>query len=319
MKAGGCGGCPDAGAISAQSISSGDGYVEFSVPESGALRFIGLSAGNAGTDPAEIRFAMRLQGGNLEIRESGAYRTETSFAANDLLRIAYAGGAVQYSRNGSVFYTSATRPAYPAIVDTTLFDNNATLWNVMIGNGGGAGTSSAPPSGASSTSPPPAAPAPAQTSGPVAVNWTQAANVAISGNSLTKSGGCGGCADAGAVSAQSIPSGDGYVELSAQGSGLRFIGLSTGNNGTDAAEIKFALRLQAGTAEVRESGAYRGEIGLASTDTLRVGIVGGNIEYSKNGAVFYTSSARASYPMLVDSSLFDGNAALTNVIISGAR
>ena len=77
MKAGGCGGCPDAGAISAQSISSGDGYVEFTVPETGTLRFIGLSSGNGGTDPSEIKFALRLQGGNVEVRESGAYRTET--------------------------------------------------------------------------------------------------------------------------------------------------------------------------------------------------------------------------------------------------
>ena len=94
-KGGGCGGCPDAGAISSQSISSGDGYVEFSVPESGTLRFIGLSSGNAGTDAAEIKFAMRLQGGNVEVRESGAYRTETPFSANDVMRVAYVGGTVQ--------------------------------------------------------------------------------------------------------------------------------------------------------------------------------------------------------------------------------
>jgi hypothetical protein len=309
MKSGGCGGCPDAGAISAQSIASGDGYVEFTVPESGTLRFIGLSSGNGGTDPSEIRFALRLQGGNAEVRESGAYRTETPIAANDVLRIAYAGGTVQYSKNGGVFYTSGSTPSYPAIVDTTLFDENATVWNVMIGSGSGGGAPA--PSDA-------AGPAPAQRAGPVPVNWTSATNVAVNGNSLVKNGGCGGCADAGAVSVQQL-SGDGYVELSAQGDGLRFLGLSSGSNGTDAGEIRVALRLQGSTAEVRESGGYRSEVSISSGDTLRIAVAGGNVEYSKNGGVFYTSGNRASYPLVVDTSLFDSNASVNTVMIAGAN
>jgi hypothetical protein len=132
MKSGGCGGCADAGAVSAQQIRGGDGYVEFSVPEAKALRFIGLSTGNSGTDPAEIKFALRLQNGVAEVRESGAYRSEMGFAAGDVLRVAFVGGTVQYSKNGSVFYTSTAAPSYPALVDTSLFDDNATLWNVVI-------------------------------------------------------------------------------------------------------------------------------------------------------------------------------------------
>jgi hypothetical protein len=132
MKNAGCGGCGDAGAISSQKISNGDGYVEFSVPENATLRFIGLSAGNAGTDPGEIKFALRLQGGLAEVRESGAYKSEIAFSAGDVLRVAIAGGVVQYSKNGGVFYTSTGRPAYPAIVDTSLFDANATIWNAVI-------------------------------------------------------------------------------------------------------------------------------------------------------------------------------------------
>ena len=314
IKAGGCGGCPDAGAISAQTISSGDGFVEFTVPESGTLRFIGLSSGNGGTDPSEIKFAIRLQNGNAEVRESGAYRTETPFSANDVMRVAYVGGSVQYSKNGNVFYTSGNGPAYPAIVDTTLFDDNATVWNVMIGNGAGSGSGS---TGSDSSSPAPA-PAP-QATGPVGVNWTSDSNVAINGNSLVKTGGCSGCPDAGAISAQQISSGDGYVEFSGAGDGLRFIGLSTGNNSTDPSEINFALRLQGNTAEVRENGGYRSEVSFSSGDTLRVAVVGGNVEYSKNGSVFYSSGARASYPLLVDTSLFDGNASINNVVISGAN
>jgi hypothetical protein len=314
-KAGGCSGCPDAGAVSAQSIVSGDGYVEFTVPETGTLRFIGLSSGNGGTDPSEIKFALRLQGGNAEVRESGAYRTETSFSAGDVLRVAYAGGTIQYSKNGAVFYTSGASPAYPAIVDTTLFDDTATLWNVMIGATGGPGA--AGPSGASSAPPSESQP-PSQASGPVAVVWTSESNVSANGNNLTKAGGCGGCPDAGAISAQQI-AGEGYVEFSAAGSGLRFIGLGAGNSGTSPTEIMFALRLQGSTAEVREAGAYRSEVGISGGDTLRIAITGGKVEYSKNGSVFYVSSASPAYPAVVDTSLFDGGASISNVMISGVK
>jgi len=135
MKSGGCGGCPDAGAVSSQKISSGDGYVEFSVTESGTLRFIGLSSGNNGTPADEIKFALRLQNGVAEVRESGAYRSETGFSAGDTFRIAIVGGKVQYSKNGGVFFTSSAAPSYPALVDTSLFDDNAEVWNVQIAGG----------------------------------------------------------------------------------------------------------------------------------------------------------------------------------------
>ena len=150
------------------------------------------------------------------------------------------------------------------------------------------------------------------------VIWTNDSNVAVNGTSLIKTGGCGGCPDAGAISAQQISSGDGYVEFSGAGDGLRVIGLSSGNNGTDPSEIRFALRLQGNTAEVRESGSYRSEVSFSGGDTLRIAIAGGNVEYSKNGSVFYTSASHASYPMLVDTSLFDGNASINNVFIAGS-
>src|SRR5207245_1541221 len=49
--------------------------------------------------------------------------------------------------------------------------------------------------------------------GPQNVVWTALVNATANGNSLLKTGGCDGCSDAGAVSTQSIASGDGYVEF----------------------------------------------------------------------------------------------------------
>ena len=56
-----------------------------------------------------------------------------------------------------------------------------------------------------------------------------------------------------------------------------------------------------------------------SENALRVAVVGGRVEYSKNGGVFYSSTTQPSYPLLVDTTLFDGNASINNVVMSGAR
>ena len=93
---------------------------------------MGLAASGIGTTPSDVSFAIRLQSGVAEVRESGAYMTEIGFTAGDTFTIAVNGGSVTYAKNGSVFYTSGQRPSYPALVDTSLFDDNATLWNVVI-------------------------------------------------------------------------------------------------------------------------------------------------------------------------------------------
>jgi hypothetical protein len=131
-KTGGCAGCSDAGALSTQKISSGDGFMSFETSDTRTLRFIGLSSGNPGTDPREIAFGIRLQAGTAEVREAGLYKAEVPFGAGDTLKVAVQGGLVSYSRNGTVFYTSEARPSYPLVVDTSLLDLDATLSAVMI-------------------------------------------------------------------------------------------------------------------------------------------------------------------------------------------
>ena len=134
-KTGGCGGCADAGAVSTQRISSGDGFLSFRTSDTQTLRFVGLGSGNAGTSANEIAFALRLQNGTAEVREAGVYKSEVSFAANDVLKIAIEGGAVKYSKNGSVFYTSTAKVSYPLYADDAFYDLNGTISNATISSG----------------------------------------------------------------------------------------------------------------------------------------------------------------------------------------
>ena len=131
-KTGGCDGCPDAKAVSEQQIA-GTGTLQFVASESNSLRFVGLSSAGIGAGPNDINFALRLQSGVAEVRESGTYRTDVRFAAGDTFAISVAAGVVKYSKNGSAFYTSGLRGDFAVRVHAVLFSANATVASVGLG------------------------------------------------------------------------------------------------------------------------------------------------------------------------------------------
>jgi len=134
-KVGGCSGCPDATAVSNQQVS-GNGVLQFATDDSFSLRFVGLGSGGIGTTPGDVDFAIRLQGGVAEIRESGGYKTEPSFAAGDSFTIAVNNGTVTYARNGNVFYTSGNATTASLRAHVIFFDANGSVRSVGFGSGG---------------------------------------------------------------------------------------------------------------------------------------------------------------------------------------
>src|SRR5262245_30095665 len=59
QKTAGFDGCDDAGATSEQQITSGDGYVEFTIGEASTLFVAGLGHDDGGTAYSDIEFAFR--------------------------------------------------------------------------------------------------------------------------------------------------------------------------------------------------------------------------------------------------------------------
>lgn len=132
-------GVDDAGALSQQAITSGSGYVELAPGQNGTYRNIGLGDHNPGTTRAEIRFAFHFKTTDLvEIRELGVWKASLSYAAGDVFRIAYDGTAhtVKFFQNGTLVYTSASAPVYPAYVDTSMWYAGSVLSNVVIAGPG---------------------------------------------------------------------------------------------------------------------------------------------------------------------------------------
>ncbi len=163
------------------------------------------------------------------------------------------------------------------------------------------------------------APAPEPTGTVTNLVWTELVNAAVSGTTLTKTGGCDGCSDAGAASQQEIASGDGYLELTVdETQKLRYVGLSVKQQGTGATQIDFALALQGGYAEVRENGAYRGDTPITTGDVLQIRVASGKVTYAKKGVVFYTSTAAPAFPLRAYTTMFSVGSSISNAKVTTA-
>jgi hypothetical protein len=154
----------------------------------------------------------------------------------------------------------------------------------------------------------------------VPVVWTSLVGATANGGSLTKTAATA-WGNAGAISTQQLPSGDGYVEFAAsETTTFRMLGLSNGNTSSSYDDIDFALYLNHNQVQVFEGGINKGSFGTyVSGDTLRVAVVGGVVRYSRNGAVFYSSGKIPKCPLLVDTSLCSQGATLRSVVVAGLK
>jgi YD repeat-containing protein len=287
----------NAGAVSTQTIA-GDGYMEFTASETNTYRLIGLSNGDSNQNYDDIDFAFYLQpNGILSGYRGATYLGQLgSYATGDVLRVAIEWGVVRYKKNGAVIYeATGSTPNYPLMVDTSLYTSGATITNVVISSGsaGSAGGN---------------------------VAWTNQVGVNAATNNLTKTA-ADGWGNGGAVSTQTIPSGAGYMEFTASETNTyRLIGLSNGDSNQTYTDIDFAIYLQPnGILSGYRGATYLGTLGSYATgDVLRVEVDQlGAVTYKKNGTVFYSppTGVTATYPLLVDTSLYTNGSTLTNVVL----
>jgi endonuclease/exonuclease/phosphatase family metal-dependent hydrolase len=155
QKTSGCGNCPDAGGVSLQKLTSGS--VSFTV-SSAATLVAGLNHDASSTTGYSINYSFKFSGSNTwEVRESGTYRTEGTFASSDVFKVAIEGTVVKYYRNSSLVYTSNVPVSGTYVVDATLVSMGAKVT---------ATTDAAAPAPAPAPAP---SPAPSPTSGTLRV------------------------------------------------------------------------------------------------------------------------------------------------------
>ncbi|HVF90232.1 MAG TPA: PKD domain-containing protein [Blastocatellia bacterium] len=152
------------------------------------------------------------------------------------------------------------------------------------------------------------------------VAWKNVKNATVNGNSVTKTAESM-WGNSGAASTQAIQSGDGYIEFTAvQTSNERFVGLSNSDPDFHYRSTDFGIHLNTGRAfYVYEKGQARGYFGdFNSGDRFRVAVIGGRVQYLRNGVAFYTSSVAPKYPLLADVALMGEGSKVDNAMIGGA-
>jgi len=275
------------GASSTAGLASGDGYAEFTAWETNTNRLCGLSSQNASHGLADVDFGIALTGtGTVQVYEGGSVvGTYGSYAVGDRFRVEVAAGVVKYRKNSVVFYTSATAPAYPLYVNTSLNETGATLADVALGN----------------------------------LAWNNELAVLLFGNTLQGTAFSWG--SSGATVATPLASGDGGVEFTATEQGtFRMLGLSRTNTSHTYSDLDFAIYLyNANTAEVWESGAQRPAsiTTFAPGDQFVVAVEGGTVKYRKNGALFYISTVAPQYPLWPRAAFYTLGATFAQVRTAG--
>jgi hypothetical protein len=131
-KIAGCAGC-EATAVSQQSVAGGDGYFQFTAIETNKERWVGLMQGGKAVSVRNIDFAYLLGGvGIASIRENGVYRTETTYMAGDVFRVAVEQGVVKYYKNNALIYQSSGAAIYPLVPAASILDMAGTVSNGVI-------------------------------------------------------------------------------------------------------------------------------------------------------------------------------------------
>lgn len=310
-KNAGCNGCPDAGAVSSQSLSTAGSYVEFTVNDADPVRFLGLNNGQSVLNGGALNFAVRIQAGIAEVRENGAYRGDTRAHIGDVFRIRVQNDRVEYLRNGTVFHTTIANPTLPMKAEALLFDSGSRISNAqLVSSDSGDNTVTDETTSDETVQQTP-------TSWPVA--WTDLINARTSGTTLIKRAGCNGCPDAGAVSSQSLSTFGSYLEFTVNDTNsLRYIGLNSGLSSVNGGSMEFAIRIQSGIAEVRENYAYRGDTPARSGDVFQIRVSADRVDYLRNGSVFHTSSANQTSPMRAEALLYDRHSQVSDAVLVSA-
>ncbi|WP_437968808.1 peptidoglycan DD-metalloendopeptidase family protein [Sorangium sp. So ce260] len=287
-----------AGASSAEQIEAGDGFLEFSTNEANLQKMAGLSHGDADQGYGDIDYAIFLRAdGGLEVFEQGVGQGYFgTYQAGDVFRVEVFDGQVRYRKNGVVFHTSTTAPTYPLGLDTSLHDEGATITGAEV-TGCAVDDASCMPPGF----------------------WKNVRYAPASGSTLTRAAGWGW--HAGASSVHEIDAGDGFVEFSTNETNrYKMAGLGHADDSQHYGDIDHAIYLHGdGAIEVVEHGYGHGFFGTYQAgDVFRVEVLGGQVRYLKNGTVLYTSATAPTYPLALDTSLYDEGATITNATISGA-
>jgi hypothetical protein len=281
----------NSGAASTQSLS-GSGSTTFSAGETNTYRMAGLTHAVTDSSYDGIDFGIFLEaGGGLGVFEDGMFRgTFGTYAVGDVFTVQVTGSVVTYLQNGNLFYTSASTPTFPLVVDVALYTQGATLDNATLASSSGTSF------------------------------WQNIVGVSVSDNSITKTAATG-WGNAGASTVGSL-SGSGNVVFTTNyySGGDLMAGLTHTVTDSSYDDIDFALFVDAvGNVVVYEDGTSVGaSASFESNETLSIQVTGSTVAYYVGSTLFYTSAKTPTFPLYFDAALYDTGAEVEDVALSSA-
>jgi hypothetical protein len=121
------------------------------------------------------------------------------------------------------------------------------------------------------------------------VTWTNPVNVTATGATVTKTAGCGSCADAHAVGTIVIGDGDASFQFSPSPGKHYMVGLVAEGQTPTPATLAYAFKFwTSGAWDVREHNVYRKEGLAAPGDVFRITLEGAAVRYYRNDQLVYT-------------------------------
>lgn len=287
----------NSGAATLESITCGRGSVSATATETNKDRLFGLAIGNTNTQPSDIEYAIYLtSSGALQVQESGTTRgTFGTYTTGDVLSVEVDAPLVTYKKNGTTFYTS-TVPASAGDdyrLDTAFYGASGSLSNLTLTDLDGSDSTC----GASSF-------------------WTQVVGAVAKANHLRKDTG-GSAYNAGAVSVATLDD-DGFVEFTVPDLANTFaVGLSNGNTNTNHTDIDHSFYLAGSAIYVYEGSTSRGSFSdFPAYSRFRVEVVDGVVRYLRNGVGVYKSTLTPTFPLLVDTSLYNVGTRIRDVVLA---
>lgn len=308
-----CNGCGQAGAVSQQTLDSGDGYVEFVPSTTHDIFSVGIGSGPSNTDITNLEFALRFNGnGIVEVRENGNYVKDHPYTAGQRFRIAVEDGVVNYyayNERNEATRIHSNKPQslqYPLKVEALLSGPKTQIEQVWVARGRNEIATQQRASGLQNSAPP------AQP-----ITWTNLTNAAVNGNKLV---GGSESQNSGAQSAQTL-TGDGYIEFTADETNkMRAIGLDNQNGSNTFEDIDYGIVLREnGIAEIWQAGTYISDTPYQAGTKFRIAVEGGVVKYYKyvDGSpqqLLGTDARVANFPLHVDAALYSEQAALSDVV-----
>jgi pectate lyase-like protein len=271
----------NSGALSAEKITSGDGYVQAVASEVTTYRMFGIdnTGGNSTQYYGEIDFAMYMQaGGSLCVYERAVARgCFGSYATGDWLTVAVQNGRVVYMKNDTVIYTSAGVPQYPLVVDTSLYSPGATINSVVLASAA-------------------ASPTPTPGPSPSPTHSSESAGLFV----------------------QEVTSREPYVQaLETQLTAHRMAGADDGNSRQYYGDLDFAMytepAVRLGGNEPESAREYLDSD--APPAWLTLAVQNARLVYITNDTAIYGSAAPLKYPALADISLYYPGVIIRRLVI----